>query len=286
MKVENKILPVRGCNSYSSLLETMEQNTLYLDKKPTFTYKIGRQKGAVATCMGIVVVAYAISVFVFHLAGHAAFFIVQPIFFIVAGTVHLYIMDKHLQMLTAAERWLYTLTIAAAIPVLFGFSPLWGISLQFGIIMVGFSAFFLPFLLSELWDLYWQISYSGAKVWHLSPEKAIDYPDLYLNGIPVRFRIISGEPGEGMLTVKFQASAKMDLGDIFCDMAQKHNRKSSRKVELSDKEQQPFHWIFTTKDTLLWKRTLDPEKSLRKNRLNDYAVIYAQRVLQTKGEQE
>jgi hypothetical protein len=258
----------------------MKQNTLWMDKESTLTYKIGQQKSSVTTCIAIVLIAFAISLCVALFWSFAVFSVAQIIIFLIAGSLHLYKLEKDLTMLTTTEKWICTLALGAAILVLYSCSALGGVRMPLVMILAGPGAFIKPFILSEMYRLYQQIAYADAKTWYPVNEMTQSYPDIYPNGVLVRFRIIYGGSRSERFSFQLRTSARMNVGEIFYDVVQKQKKQRLNDIALMNHEQEPFHWVFSTMDMLLWKRTLDPGLSLLQNRVKENSVIYAERVVE------
>lgn len=257
----------------------MDKETLFVDKKTTLTYKISQQKGAVATSIAAVMLAYALCAFAWLFFDSSLMvLLMMPVLFIIVGALHVFLVGRHLGMLTIAEQWVYTLFVAATVLLLSSSSSLWELQLPLNSLFVAPSAFLLPFVLSQMWRLYVRISYGGAKTWQPELDSDTEYPDIYIKGIQVRFRVIPAHPEIPRFSVRFQASNKMVLGEVFIDMLQKQIKKGLPSEILFPPGRQKDEWVFYTRDKLLWKRTLDPDQSIRRNRLKEKKVIYARRV--------
>lgn len=256
----------------------MEQKTLLLTKRSSFTGKIGQQKGAVAFSLAVAVAASILAVVLALFTNDLIFSIAQPLLFLVAGALHYNRMLQDLPVLTPTERWLYSLCIAATILLLLGCSWFWGAYLQVITLLAGPGAFLLPLALAELWRLYVKISFAEPKVWKLTTEMDETYPAIYITGIPLRFKIIDEEAEDSAGIIQARALQRMRLSEAFCDTVQKQNKKGEQGIALTDAEQRPTRWIFYTNDMVIWKRTLDPNLSIIKNNLKRNAVVYAQRL--------
>ena len=255
----------------------MEQNTLWIGNKLNLSYLQGRLKKSIVTGIALVLVAYAVCTGIALFGSKAAFLVAQPLIFLAAGALHVYKMNKDLHTLRVAERWLFTLSLTATLFLLFTFFFFWS---QFSWFMVftGLSAFLLPFVVLELYRLYAEISYAEARTWRPTAELSMSFPDIYVNGIPVCFRIIQGEGSRNSLSIDFLPSVRMKPGEILVDIAQKQKRKGENEFPLFSPEDVPYRWIFLTRDNLLWKRALDPSLTLSQNRIKYGNVIYALRV--------
>lgn len=255
-----------------------EQNTWALPKKVTLTGKISQQKGAVAYSLVMVILASTLTVAVAVLASDAVFSVVQPFLFLIVGSLHLRRLRWDLHNLTGAEKWLYTLFMAATILVLLGCSWFWGVYFSAVTLLAGPCAFLVPFVLAELWQVYAEISYGEAKVWKLTSELDNEYPAIYITGVPIRFKVMDTEAEASFGLIETRALPRMKLAEAFCDTVQKQNKKAEQPIHLVDAAQKPTRWVFYTNDMVVWKRSLDPELSIIKNKLKRNAVIYVQRL--------
>jgi hypothetical protein len=181
----------------------------------------------------------------------------------------------HFRELTTAQEWLFSGAFAFTVFLLLGSLPLWGLQLPFRNMLAGAVSFLLPFVVVELWLAYASLSYEGAVPWQATAEDSVNFPSIYLTGMPVRFRIkpVPGHPSPGV--VSFMASGKMKLGEVFQDMVQKQGQKGLPTTPLRDEESTPYTWVFYTSDMLIWNRFLNPAKSLPANGVRRNAIIYA-----------
>jgi hypothetical protein len=255
----------------------MEQDTIWMVSKANLSYKLGRQKKSIVTGIAIVLVAYVLCTGIALFGSKATFLLAQPLIFLAAGALHVYRMNNDLRNLTVSERWVFTLALTVTLLLLFTFFFFWN-QFSWFMIFTGPSAFVLPFVLVELYRLYFEISYADARPWHPTNELSMSFPDIYVNGIPVCFKIIQGEGRSETLSVDFLPSVRMKPGEILVDIAQKQIRKGETEVPLFSADEVPFRWIFLTSDKLLWKRALDPNLTLSQNKIKYGNVIYALRM--------
>ena len=136
----------------------------------------------------------------------------------------------------------------------------------------------LPFVLLEMYRLYAEISYADAKSWYPSQELTMTFPDIYVNGFPVCFKIIQGENARDVLSIDFLPSVRMKPGEVLVDIAQKQKRQGEKEILLANAAGEPYHWIFLTREKWLWNRALDPALTLSQNKIKYGNVIYALRV--------
>jgi hypothetical protein len=256
----------------------MEQNSVGIISKATFVYKMGRQKRAVAACFIIVLLSFLLCVVLAFFSGEAVFLLIQALVFLVAGTVQVYQLNKELHRLSVVQRWLFSLSLAGTLLLLFAFFFLLQNRFSWFMIIAGPAAFLFPFVLLETYRLYLQVSYAGAKTWYPSHELSMTFPDIYVNGFPVCFKIIQGEGSKDVLSIDFLPSVRMKPGEVLVDIAQKQKRQGGKEILLANAAGETYHWIFLTRDKLLWNRALDPALTLSQNKIKYGNVIYALRV--------
>lgn len=257
----------------------MKQNTLWVDKEPTLSYKMGQQKTAVAVVLSAVLTAYILSICVALFWSSAAFTIAQPLLFLAVGLLHVYRLKNDFRLLTATQKWIYTLAVAATIFLLFAIAPVWGLRFSFLTMVAGAVAFLLPAVLAELLQTYVQFAFGNATTWQATNEGSLTYPDVYMAGMPVRFKIMLEENEKPSFQTKFRTLAEMNLGEVFYDMAQKQNKKGIDTIDLFDDQKHPYRWLFFTYNFLGLIRPLDSKRSLHSNHLRKNSTIYAQRLL-------
>lgn len=251
---------------------------MWVNKEPTLSHKIGEQKGAVVIVLAAVMVAYVLSVVVAVFWNHMAFALVQGLLFLAVGLLHLSRLRSDFQAFTTTQKWVYSLVVGISIFLLFGLASFWHIRLPFVTMLAGAVAFLLPFVLSELVRTYMQLAFGNAAPWQVSNEVAVAYPDVYLAGMPVRFRILPEGGEQTAFQAEFRTLAEMKLGEVFYDMMQKQAKKGIGHTALFDNKNQPYQWLFFTTNFMGWSRALDPSLSLAENSLKKDSVIYVQRL--------
>jgi hypothetical protein len=256
----------------------MKNDTIFLKKKTDFSYQLRLHKRALAAAVLAVLTAYLLSAATAIWWRPLSLPVLLPFFFLLAGAVYVRLLKKHFRELTTAQEWLFSGGFALTVFLLLGSLPLWGLQLPFRNMLAGAVSFLLPFVVVELWLVYASLSYEGAVPWQATAEDGVDFPSIYLTGLPVRFRIkpVPGHPSPGV--VSFMASGKMTLGEVFQDMVQKQGQKGLPATPLRNEEDTPYTWIFYTNDMLIWNRFLDPKKSVQANGVRQNAIIYARPV--------
>lgn len=269
----------------------MEQHTFWMTGKTRLTDKLGQQKGAMATCFIIILLTFIVCMVVAFFLNESLFLLVEGLLFLAAGTVHVWMLNKELPGFSHTQRWLFTFSLAGTVVLLFALFFLLQSRFSWLFMVSGPSAFLLPFTALEIYRLYNQVAEAGMTTWYPVSEFSATYPAIYVNGIPVCFKIIMGENREDRFSIDFLPSVRLKPGEILVDIAQKQKRQGGYDIPLLDENGEPYRWVFFTPDQVLWKRALDPALTLSQNRIKYGNVIYAVRVeendaLQETGEPE
>lgn len=246
--------------------------------KAMFVNKMGQQKRAVATCFAVVLLSFLLCVGLAFFLAEAVFLPIQEFIFLFAGALLVYRLNKDLRRLSVVRQWFFCFSLAGTLLLLLAFFYLMQNRFSWFMIIAGPAAFLFPFILFETYRLYLQVSYAGAKTWYPSGELTMTFPDIYVNGFPVRFKVIQGEGSKDVLSIDFLPSVRMKPGEILVDIAQKQKRQGGQEFELANAAGEPYRWIFLTRDMLLWTRPLDPALTLSQNKIKYGNVIYALRV--------
>lgn len=254
-----------------------EQEDFPVDQRMAAAKKPFAGKLAFAVDALILLVAAAASLGLLLVWPHSLSYLVLPLFFLLAGSLHVSLLRQNLPLVSVAGQWVYTLAMAVVAAGLLRSAQLVGLALPLRLVASGAAAYLLPFALSEIWQVRVQLAWQHARTWYPSGERLVQYPSFYFNSTPIRFRILPGK-GAAKESVVFRVSNEMSLGKIFYDLVQHKLRKNGREVALADAGRNPFHWMFFTTDGFLFSRALDPEKTIGENGLNENAVIYAQKV--------
>ncbi len=261
----------------------MKNEKQFLKKNASLPHLFARHKGVVALDLLALVVAGLV---VAALAWRQPLLVpatLLPLLLLPAGGLHAWLLVQRLPSVPSQQRWWFTVAMAAVVLVLIGSLAWWVADLPWRTGLAAAAAFLIPFVLTELWRLYAAISYEGAIPWQAPAATADEFPSIYLNGIPVRFRILGATGGGAARPIAYLASGKMTLGEAFKDMVQKQSRKGPQQIALRNEEGRAYNWIFYTTDMLIWTRVLHPHQSLKANSIGKNAVIYA---LPAPGENE
>lgn len=139
-------------------------------------------------------------------------------------------------------------------------------------------SFLLPFAITEAWKTYNELPQKRYKLWYNSDVVMDSRTTVFLNSLPIRLKLslkyfdISEEMFE--LTVP----GHTQFGKFFNQFIIEKNKNNTSVIECIDIEKKPFGWQFyVARFNGLNKQFIDPELSLRENKVNDHSVITAKR---------
>lgn len=144
-------------------------------------------------------------------------------------------------------------------------------------------AFFIPFLIMQTFEAAYRIPSAIFKTWTYPLYEPFDLPD--------------EDPREKILVIGFEVAKKitdkkrtyfrakapegMKLGELYYHFINDYNElQSETTIEYTDKEYNPCEWWFRRKPK--WyqaQRILDPDISVRENRIKENTVIICERIL-------
>jgi hypothetical protein len=143
--------------------------------------------------------------------------------------------------------------------------------------IAGASAFALPYTLNELWDLFSQLSSGTYKYWSYTENLPMQKSTTFLNSMPIRFKIDIEQGSKVEHRISFRAPLKMKLGLIFYHMIQDQNNNGGIPIDLADKTNQSYQWIFSTTRFGLTKY-LDPDSNLIESGIKQNDLVMARRI--------
>jgi hypothetical protein len=144
-------------------------------------------------------------------------------------------------------------------------------------------AFFIPFLIGQTFDAAYKIPSATFKTWAYPLHEPLDLPD--------------EDPREKILVIGFEIAKKiadkkktyfrakapegMRLGDLYYYFINDYNElQSETTIEFTDKDYSPCEWWFRRKPKWYQKqRILDPDITVRENRIRENTVIICERIL-------
>lgn len=142
----------------------------------------------------------------------------------------------------------------------------------------GSCAFLLPFVIQQAWKTYNHFIPKQYKVWYNSDIVMDSRTTVFLNSLPIRLRLslkyfdITDEEFE--LTVP----GHTQFGKFFNQFIIEKNKNNVPAIECIDNEKKPFGWQFYIERLGgLHKQYIDPELSLRENKVKDHSIITAKR---------
>jgi hypothetical protein len=139
-------------------------------------------------------------------------------------------------------------------------------------------AFLFPFLMYRAWFFYSHIPPGVYTVWHLPEDDAVGYSTGSRNGQPVRIKLARSyfEVKDELFQVT--ATPQTRLGRLLYNVVAEQS-KMPATIQLKDEDDKPFGWEFYAKGLLgLFKRRLNPEKSLLSNKVKKNTVVLVKRV--------
>ena len=143
-------------------------------------------------------------------------------------------------------------------------------------------AFFIPLSVYHSFEAAYTIPESNFPVWQYPLNSTIELPD--------------EQPNEKILVIAFEASKKvtdavktnfrakgpetMKLGDLYYHFINDYNEfQSETPIQYAENEYSPQEWWFRVKPKWYqWQRVLDPELTMRENRIKENTVIICERI--------
>lgn len=199
--------------------------------------------------------------------------------FLLLGYFNTLMLQGNLSVLSATERFVYSLFAAFAVGCLLTVFHFASDNYAWFSVLAGSCAFLLPYSLMELWKLYSSMQSGSVKTWAYTDELASQKSTTFLNSIPVRFRVRLGAQGKNELPVSFRAPVRMQLGLIFYHLVQEQNSTGKNAIPLADEAKVPYQWQFFTTG-INGKRYLDPETGLLENGVRENAIVFVQQVIE------
>lgn len=243
-----------------------------LDKLPATRDK----KVVYAPVATLVVLACAAAVGLGFFCSLRVLCVALPLLFFTAGM--LYAKYLSTAAILPGERLSSTVLSSATILLLLAGANVWLKNMPWTTVGAGAAAFFLPVVWNRLWQHYLLLTVDMSKIWQPANESKVQYPAIYITGMPVCFKISERQDGLAERTVHSRVLAEMKLSEVFFDTVQKQNKKGEGWIDLAPAGQPACCWIFFTTRLFLWKRTLDPALSVVQNGLRKNAVVYALRI--------
>jgi len=145
--------------------------------------------------------------------------------------------------------------------------------------MACISGFLFPFLIYRAWFFYSHIPTGIYSAWYLPEYDTTGYAATARNSQPVRLKLSRSYFDTGNELFDVSATPQIKLGRLFYNIVEEKNRQSSSFIQVKDEDQRPFGWEFyTNKWWGLFKRRLNPDKSLLSNKIKKNMVVYVKRM--------
>jgi hypothetical protein len=195
--------------------------------------------------------------------------------FLVIGYIHVTIIKGNLAALTSTEKLIYSLLLAIGIFIIL--SVVYSFSNRYTALfaLANSCAFLLPYIMEELWRLFGNISSGEPMLWYYTDDLPMHKSTIFLNSIPIHFKVQMEQNGQGEYTIAFRAPVRMKLGLIFYHMMQEQNDNGRTLIDFSDEKAKPFGWLFFTPGIGGWNKYINPDTTLIENGIKQNAVIVA-----------
>lgn len=200
--------------------------------------------------------------------------VLQVAGFLVLGIIHNRTLTHHTPPLSTSNKVVIALMVAAGILVLLSLAYYFFATYHLLSVLAAVCAFLLPFNITLLWPLFYDISFSEFKPWYFNKDLTVAKSTVFLNSIPIRFKV----EGEEERRIAFRAPVRMKLWVIFYHMVQEFNLTTGDTIDLSDDSDNTSGWIFYTNSIAGWRKNLDPESTLVENGIRQNTIIVARRV--------
>lgn len=141
--------------------------------------------------------------------------------------------------------------------------------------------FLLPFLINQAWLYYQLIPENNAKVWY-DYNPVVENPDIaYLNTIRINLTLSRSFNVKDNLSYLISTPLTVELGKLFNAFLFVETKASTGEIECVDEDSVPYGWkFFVVKYGGLYKRALDPGKSLQNNgNIKKNTTLLAKRVI-------
>lgn len=201
---------------------------------------------------------------------------IQLILFLGLGFIHVLLLKHCSNTFSGLEKLVYTLLFSAVIIFLLAVFYFFNQQFRFNSVLAAVCAFLLPYTISILWQLFSEITLARYAPWFYRNDLPLQKSTLFLNSIPIRFKVLLGENEN--LKISFRAPVRLKLGLLFYHMVQEQNSKESGLVDLTDESKKAYGWEFSTSAFGIWHRNLDPEKTLLENSIKGNSIIIARRI--------
>ena len=198
-------------------------------------------------------------------------------FFFLVGTAHIFTFPKwlsNLDILLGRKALLYSFLFAvllsAFILFLFSFFHLQ----QNGLAVAAGCAFILPYAFNQCWVYYEIISRVHYKGWVVPADTVIDKKmSLLLNSLFFKIKIKMDYSDNSEKIFSITVPERLTLGKAFCHFL--YDKKNT--AVMVDDSLQSYAWRFSANGKF-GKRLLYPDKSLKKNGIEESDIILIERI--------
>ena len=140
-------------------------------------------------------------------------------------------------------------------------------------------AFFLPFTVMQLWNMYKETPPTGSMTWYGFDESLDSSDTVYLSSIPITFALTTNEFEKEPIPFSIKAPLHMELSKVFNLFLVAAKKNYEIHIESSDENNRPFGWqFFTPSMGGLLNIQIDPDMSVGDNRkIKANTVIFVKR---------
>lgn len=143
-------------------------------------------------------------------------------------------------------------------------------------------AFFIPLLFMHTFDAAYNIPEAIFKTWEYPLSSPIDVPDEDPREkiVVMGFSIAKKETDSRKTFFRAKAPEGMRLGELFYHFINDYNdEQSETPIAFADKGHEPYTWWFRIKPKWYqFQRILDPDISIRENKIKENSVIICERL--------
>ena len=153
---------------------------------------------------------------------------------------------------------------------------------QFFPMLLSMLAFFIPMLVNYTFEAAYNIPASIFPLWQYPLNNAIELPDEKPNEklLVIAFEICKRTTDKTKTNFRAKGPETMKLGDLFYHFINDYNEfQSETPIQYTDNDYSPHEWGFRVKPK--WyqpQRILDPELSIRENRVRENTIIICERI--------
>jgi hypothetical protein len=144
-------------------------------------------------------------------------------------------------------------------------------------------SFFIPILVLYTFEAAYKIPLPVFTTWHYPVNQTIDLPDERPNEklVVIAFEIAKQSSEPVKTNFRAKGPEAMQLGDLYYHFLNDYNElHSETPIEFVDNYSSPQEWWFRTKPKWYQKnKILDPDLSVRDNKIKENTIIICERIL-------